>query len=406
MLKKICTDFMVKTDIRQAVILAGGRGERLRPLTNDKPKPMVLINGKPFLEYLIKMLKENGILEIVILVGYLSEKITEYFGDGSKFGIRIKYSIGTIEDETGTRIRNAASLLDDEFLLMYCDNYWPLNLRKLEEFFNAHPSSATVTVYTNKRRITNNNMFVDGDGYVTIYDKSCTNPNLNGVDVGFFILKKKVLDLMPPQNFSFEKEIFPILIAQRQLSGFQTDERYYSIGSIDRIPLTEAFLIPKKIIILDRDGVINKKPPKADYVKKWDEFKFLPGAIQAIRLLNDNNYQIYVITNQPGIARGMMSRDDLDTINKNFEEELKRHGAKINEIYMCLHGWNDGCDCRKPKPGLFFNLSFDHQIDLRRTIFIGDDERDKEAGEAAGCPTILIQSDGDLLNAVKSLLKL
>lgn len=402
----ICNNMsQTKTRIKQAAILAGGLGERLRPLTNDRPKPMVLINKKPFLEYLIELLKENGIEKVVLLLGYLPEKITEYFGDGSRFGVEIKYSIGAVSDETGTRIRNAAHLLNDEFLLMYCDNYWPLNLQKLTAFFDNHLSLAITTVYTNKKSITKNNIFVDDGGYVTTYDKSRINPNLNGVDLGFFILKKEVLDLMPSHDFSFEKEILPVLIERRQLSGYLTDERYYSIGSLDRIPVTETFLTPKKVVFLDRDGVINKKAPKADYVKKWSEFEFLPGVIEAIKLLNDNHYQIYVITNQPGIARGMMNQEDLDAIHKNFEEELKRHGAKIDGIYMCLHGWNDGCDCRKPKPGLFFDASFDHQIYLRKAVFIGDDERDVEAGAAADCPTILIKQNESLLDVVNSLLK-
>ncbi len=392
--------------IAQAVILAGGKGERLKPLTDNLPKPMILIDGKPFLEHLINLLKENGIKEVVLLLGYMPEKITEYFGDGSKFGLSIKYSIGAVEDETGARIRNAKDLMRDKFLLMYCDNYWSLNLERLEVFADAHPSLMTVTVYSNKKGVTKNNMFVDNNGYVMAYDKSRTNPNVNGVDTGFFIVnKKEIFGMMPAENFSFEKAIFPRLIEARQLAGYLTDERYYSIGSIDRLPATEKFLGPQKVIFLDRDGVINKKPPKADYVKNWGEFVFLPGAIEAIKLLNDNKYQVYVISNQPGIARGMMTKESLETINRNFEASLKEHGAKVDGVYMCLHGWDEGCDCRKPKPGLLFDASFDHQIDLRRAVFVGDDERDAATGEAANCPVILMPSDGSLLDVVKSLIK-
>ncbi|MEK7089598.1 MAG: HAD-IIIA family hydrolase, partial [Patescibacteria group bacterium] len=382
----------IEARIKQAVILAGGRGERLRPFTDNLPKPMVPINGKPFLEYLVGLLRENGIKEIVMLLGYLPEKITDYFGDGSKFGVSIRYSIGAADDETGTRIRNAAPFLDDEFLLMYCDNYWPLNLKTLEEFSDSHPGLLTVTVYGNKKGITNNNMFVDEDGYITVYDKSRTNRNVNGVDAGYFIAKKEILNLMPADNFSFEKVVFPALIEKKQFAGYLTDQRYYSIGSIDRLPTTEKFLGFQKVVFLDRDGVINKRPPKADYVKNWREFEFLPGAIEAIKLLNDNHYRVYVISNQPGIARGVMTKNDLDAINSNFEAELSKHGAKVDDIYMCFHGWDEGCDCRKPKPGLFFDASFDHEIDLRKAVYIGDDERDDAAGKAADCQTILIES--------------
>lgn len=397
---------MINTNIKQAVILAGGRGERLRPITDTIPKPMVQVCGRPFLEHLIELLRENGITEVVLLLGYLSEKITEYFGSGSKFGIKIKYSItGGPEEETGTRMKKAEKLLDDTFLLMYCDNYWSLNLKKLSEFHANHGTLATVTVYTNKDGITKNNILVDSEGYVIKYDKSRRDQGLNGVEIGFFIINKKVLAIMPDHNFNFEKEILPLLVSKRQLAGFQTDHRYYSISIPKRVELTARFLKDKKVVFLDRDGVINKKPAKADYVKNWEEFEFLPGVIEGLKLLTENNYDIYLISNQPGIARGMMTEEDLVNIQNKMEEELQKNGIKIAGTYYCPHGWNDGCECRKPKPGLLFQAARDHNLDLTKTIFIGDDERDLQAGEAAGCKTILLGPEKTFLEIVKSLIK-
>ena len=235
--------------ISQAVILAGGEGTRLRPLTYEVPKPMVLVNNRPFLEYLIDMLKENGISEVVLLLGYLPEKTTQYFGDGSNFGIDIKYSIGDVSFKTGTRIKNAECLLDEVFLLMYCDNYWPLNLKRLLEFYVKYKTLASVTVYTNKDSMgeygAENNIYVD-DGYVLKYDKSRKDKNLNGVDIGFFIINKKVLELMPNHDFSFEEEILPLLVGKRQLSGYQTEHRYYYISTLESLKLTENFLQSKQ----------------------------------------------------------------------------------------------------------------------------------------------------------------
>jgi histidinol-phosphate phosphatase family protein len=387
--------------IKQAVILAGGQGTRLRPLTDTIPKPMILLNGKPFLEYLIELLKENGISEIVLLLGYLPEKVTEYFGDGSRFGVQIRYSITDVSDETGTRIKKAETLLQHDFLLMYCDNYLPFNLRKLLEFHERQKTMASVTVYTNKDRITKNNVFVDDKGHVITYDRTRQAKDLNGVDVGFFILNKEIFDWMPKENFSFQDVIVPKLIAQHQLSGYLIDNRYYSIGSLERLPLTEQFLKPKKVIFLDRDGVINKKPPKAEYIKNWAEFEFLPGAIDAITLLTQQGYQIYLISNQAGIARGVMTKQDLDIIHENLQKELLSHGAHITGIYYCPHGWNDNCDCRKPKPGMLLQAAREHHLDLTKTYFIGDDERDIEAGEAAGCKTVQVTPENTLLSIVR-----
>lgn len=387
--------------VNQAVILAGGVGTRLRPLTYTTPKPMVLVNNRPYLEYLIELLKLNGISEIVLLLGYLYEKIVDHFSDGSDFGIKIKYSIGDVSFETGKRIKDAENLIKDHFLLMYCDNYWPLDLERLMEFHNRNQTAATVTVYTNKDGITRNNIYVDERGYVVKYDKSRTDKNLNGVEIGFFIINKEVMGLMPGNNFSFEKEILPQLIEKRQLSGYLTDHRYYSIGSPERLLLTGKFLQPKKVIFLDRDGVINKKTPKAEYVKSWDEFEFLPGSINAMKLLSQHGYKIFIITNQAGIARGAMTEKDLKAIHSNLERELEKENVKTEGIYYCPHGWNDGCECRKPKPGMLLQAAREHDLDLSKALFIGDDERDLQAGNAAGCRTLLVDSELSLLKVVK-----
>lgn len=237
---------MATIKLKQAVILAGGMGTRLRPLTNDRPKPMVLVNGKPFIEYLINLLKKNNIKEVVFLLGYMPEKIVEYFGDGSKLGIKIKYSIGKIEDETGTRIKKAGKVLDENFLLLYCDNYWPLNLDKMVSFYESKNTLASTTIYNNLNGDgeygKENNVFVNKKRLVMCYDKTRTDSRLNGVDIGFFILSKNVLKKMPNGNFSFEREILPMLIKDKQLVGYITDDKYYTITTPNLVKKIEKIL--------------------------------------------------------------------------------------------------------------------------------------------------------------------
>lgn len=397
--------------IKQAVILAGGRGSRLRPFTDTNPKPMVPINGRPFLEYLIEMLKENGIQEVVLLVGYLPEKIQEYFGNGSKFGIKIKYSYTSFEDksgnenESGIRIKNAEHLLDDKFLLMYCDNYWPVNLKKMTDFYSNMGRLAMTTVYNNKDGFgeygKENNVSVSDDGSVLKYDRTRKDPNLNGVDIGFFILNKKIIDLIPKHNSHFEKEILPKLITENQLAAYQTDHRYYFITNKNTFQIAEKLLKPKKAVFLDRDGVINKKINN-DYVRNWKQFEFLPGAVEGLKFLCQNHFQTYIITNQRGISRGLMTEDDLNDIHQKMKQELKKHNVIINKIYYCPHGKGQ-CDCRKPKPGMLFKAANENYLDLPKTIFIGDSETDLQAGQAAGCKTILIKPGQNLLETVKQI---
>lgn len=389
--------------IQQAVILAGGKGTRMRPLTLITPKPMIPILHKPFLEYIIELLKKNGIEEIIILTGYLHEKIEEYFKNGRGFGLKIKYSFSPVEDETGTRLKKAKNLLDDTFLLLYADNYWPLQLDELIKFYKKMNTQGLITVYSNIDNYTKNNTFVNDKGLVEVYDKSRKTPGLNGVDIGFFILNKKVLSLFLEENFSFEKVVLPQLISKKQLAGFLTYHKYYGLSNLERIPVIEEFFKPKKVILLDRDGVINKKPPKGEYVKSWREFEFLPGVIDALKLLSKRGYKIIIISNQAGIGRGVMTEKDLKKIHGEFLEVCKKQGISIRGIYYCPHNWDEGCFCRKPKPGMLFKAAADHNFDLTKAIFIGDDERDGQAGKAADCKTILLYHGQSLFDVVRGL---
>lgn len=393
--------------IRQAIILAGGQGMRLRPITTQTPKPMIPFWGKPFLEYLIELLKDNGIEEVILLVGYLHEQIEEYFGNGEKLGISITYSYGPPESDTGTRIRNAYPLLDQVFLLCYGDNYWPLRLSELAEYYKFMGKKALVTVYQNRDQATKNNIFLE-EGLVKTYDRTRKKKHLNGVDIGFFILDKHALDPMPTGDFSFEEVIVPRLIAQHELAGFVTEHKYYGLSNPERIPAIQEYFRIKKTVFLDRDGVINRRPPKAEYISRWSEFVFLPRVKDALALLRKKGYDIYVITNQAGIARKKTTSKQVDGIHRHFIEELKKLGVMIADIAVCPHGWDEDCFCRKPNPGLLFDLSYKYSINLYDSICIGDDPRDVQAGRAAGCKTILVgdhpDSDYDtLFDAVKTL---
>ncbi len=385
----------------QAVILAGGRGTRLRPLTDTQPKPMVPFHGRPFLEYLLDLLRSQGFERVLLLLGYMADAVQEHFGDGSKFGLRIDYSVSPVEDETGSRLRLAASRLDPSFLLLYCDNYWPMRMEELWTRFADGGTPAMVTVYANRDRYTRNNVQVGDDGYVRVYDKSRTSAGLNGVEIGYALLSRSVLEFLPEGNVSFEGTVYPALVERRLLRGYVTEHRYYSVGSHERLPLTELFLSNQKAVILDRDGVLNKKPPRAHYVRNWEEFEWLPGAVEGLRLLKKAGYKLILATNQAGIARGIMSEAQLAALHDRMQAELKAACAELDAIYYCPHGWDEGCLCRKPRPGLLFQAQREHHLDLTKTVFIGDDERDLAAGTAAGCPTFLVSSDYSLPECIQ-----
>lgn len=390
--------------MNQAVILAGGLGTRLKPITDTIPKPMITFHGKPFLEYLLEMLVEQGIQEVILLLGYLSDKVIDYFGDGAKWNVRIIYSVTPVEDDTGLRIFKAKKFIKDEFLLLYCDNYWPMKLDAMYNLFCKAGVDALITIYTNKEGYTRSNCLIDDEGFVATYDKSRTMPNLQGVDIGFFIFKKSVLDLLPDGNVNFEKEVIPKLVSKRNIVAFKTDHRYYSVGSHERLKLTDSFFERKPTIILDRDGVLNKKAPKAQYITKWDEWEWLPGSKEAVCILKKNGYRTIIVSNQAGIARGLMTQTDLNEIHQKMQNELAAVGASMDGIYHCPHGWDENCDCRKPKPGMLFKAQRDFNLDLSRIYFVGDDERDEAAGKAAGMKTFLVNERFSLLDFLKEKL--
>jgi histidinol-phosphate phosphatase family protein len=387
----------------QAVVLAGGRGMRLRPITDTCPKPMIRIHGRPFLEYLIEMLRDQGFERILLLLGYMPRVIQDYFGNGSQWGVKIDYAVSAVEDETGRRIKLAEPYLDPYFLLMYCDNYWPMQMDKMwSRFVMANPL-AMITLYSNKHRYTKDCVCVDQENYIVLYDKSRTSPRLQGVEIGYVLLDKSVVDILPDSNVGFEETVYPRLAERRQLMAYVTDHRYYSVGSHERLPLTENFLMRQSTIILDRDGVLNKKPARAHYVRGWDEFEWLPGAKEALRLLREAHYRVIVVSNQAGIGRGAMTRADLIDIHERMKAEAAEVGGRIDAIYYCPHDWEEGCECRKPKPGMLFEAQHDFSLDLSRTLFIGDDKRDAQAADAAGCAAVLVTDKVSLLDITRKM---
>src|SRR5262249_14170334 len=155
------------------------------------------------------------------------------------------------------------------------------------------------------------NVRVDTDGYVTAYDKTYRVPDLQGVEISYALVDKSVLDLLPDSNVSLEESLYTQLANERQLSAYLTDHRYYSVGALHRLPMTQDFLERRPTLILDRDGVLNRKPSRGEYVRNHKDFEWLPGAKEALRLLNEAGYQVLIVSNQAGIGRGLMSETAL-----------------------------------------------------------------------------------------------
>jgi len=365
---------------------------------------MLEFHGKPFLSYLLELVQAQGFERVLLLLGYLPQPVQQHYGDGSRWGLRLECAISPVEDETGSRLKRAASRIDPVFLFMYCDNYWPMPFDRMWQRYRSHEASGMLTVYRNADRYTKDNVSVDGDGFIRAYDKERTAPGLQGVDIGFGIFRRHVLDLLPDENVSFERVVYPRLASERRLQAFVTEHRYYSVSSRERLAVTEAFLARRPAVILDRDGVLNRKPPRANYVRSWEEWAWLPGALEALRLFAEAGYRVIVVSNQAGIAHGAMTAADLAGIHERMVRDVREAGGRIDAIYACPHGWDEGCECRKPSPGMLYAAQREFHLDLSRTPFIGDDERDGQAAEAAGCLWILVDEQRTLLDVAQELL--
>jgi len=215
----------------QAVILAGGLGTRLRPLTSTVPKPMVTVHDRPFLEYELTLLAKNGITDAVLCVGYLGEQVLRHFGSGRALGITIQYSWDG-EELLGPigAVKNAESLLEDSFFVLYGDAYLRLDYRILMEAMLISNHLGAMAVLHNFHEYGPSDLLV-ADGIVKEYDKKQLRPELEWVNFGVSALRRETLQLVEPHRFCDEETFYGHLIAQRQLLAFEVRDRFYEIGS-------------------------------------------------------------------------------------------------------------------------------------------------------------------------------
>ncbi len=232
----------------QAVVLAGGLGTRLRPLTDVIPKPMVPVLGIPYLEYQIRLLRSQGIADVLLLTAYLADSIEEYFSDGQRYGLSIRYSREPEPLGTGGALRHAMDLLEDAFLVIYGDSYLPIDYRLvLHRLRTCPPAAAVVVVYDNRNADTAvpNNIALGQDGQVVRYDKrqGAATTALSHVEAGVLALRRSVVEMVPPGHVvSLEQEVFPELIQRGALMAYETCQRFYDIGTSDRLTVFEDYL--------------------------------------------------------------------------------------------------------------------------------------------------------------------
>lgn len=226
----------------QAVVLAGGKGTRLRPLTDDLPKPMVPVRGKPFLHYQLKMLARNGFCDILILAGYKGERIVEYFRDGGDLNVRLHYSFEKELLGTGGALKYAEHLLRETFVLLNGDTFLPIDYGKLIHSFESSKHLATIVAYDNIDKIAPCNLRLGPNSMVAAYSKK-DQRGMTHLDAGVIAVRRSAVELVRPAVVvSLEEEIFPQLIQRGELHAFPWSQRFYDIGTVAGLRLFSDYL--------------------------------------------------------------------------------------------------------------------------------------------------------------------
>jgi len=216
----------------QCVILAGGLATRLRPITENIPKSMVLIDNRPFLEYQIELLKNMGVADIVLCIGHKGDMIRKYFGNGRNYNVKISYSSEDTLLGTGGALRNATKRLKDRFFVLYGDAYLDIDYRKILNYFKQIEFPALLTVYKNEGKFDTSNVIFIDDKFV-LYDKQNPTKEMQYIDYGLSILSKRIVKQFIPSNTFYDlADCYNVLSKNNQLAGYEVKKRFYEIGSI------------------------------------------------------------------------------------------------------------------------------------------------------------------------------
>lgn len=394
----------------KVVIMAGGKGRRISSIAGDIPKPMIKIDGKPVLEHEIICLRNQGFTDLIITVGHLGQAIIDYFGDGSAFGVKIEYFV---EKEL---LGNAGALfrlkdkLEEDFLQLNADVMFDVDFNRFVNFHKRHGGVATLFTHPNSHPYDSGLLVTDENGAVIRWlTKEDVRPEYyaNRVNAGIHMLSPEVLNTnIETSKVDLDRQILKPLAGTGRMFVYDSPEYVKDMGTPERYESVckdfSSGLISKRnlhnkqrAIFLDRDGTINKY---VGFLTDISDFELLEGVCEAIKKINESEYLAIVVTNQPVIARGEVTQEQLREIHNKMETLLGENGAFINAIYYCPHHPHSGyegevkelkieCDCRKPKAGLLYKAVEDFNIDLSQSWMIGDSESDILCGKNGGCRT-------------------
>ena len=330
---------------------------------------MKRFHDKPWLLYLIEQLKEIGVTSFLFIGEHLFE-IRDFFKDGKAFQVEIQYHISTNSDWK-QEIKTMQQGIHDVFWLLDASIYSPMPLQKILDRWNEEKIAfqSVLFDYTFERE---SNISKEPSHRSYLIDNMSSK---DSQDIGYSLCRKSFVAHDKAESHHNTDKI----------STFISAYRYYSVLDFQQHEDIEQLFSNQKTIFLDRDGVLSQRPPTGFYIKNWNEWYWIPNSLEAISKLTKQGFRLILITNQAGVSRGRMSLQDVYNVHEFMLADILSSGGNLHRIYFCPHYNEDGCRCRKPDIGMFLQASYDFNIDLTKTIFIGDDIRDQWAATNVGC---------------------
>ena len=397
--------------------MAGGKGTRLVEITKDLlPKPMVKLFDKPMLQRSIETLKEYGVDEVYISVGYMHEIIEDYFNN-IDLGVKINF---IVEDEplgSGGALYYVKDIMDDDFVVCNGDSLFSIDIDKMMEFHKSHNAYATLMTHSNFHPYDSDLLICDSDNRVIELARKDVERDYyyrNNVNAGFFIISPKALyyyqNLPEATKLGMEHDFINQLILDgKAVYSYKSTEYFKDVGTPSRyyqalLDIENNVLDKKnlknkqKAIFLDRDGTLNVYK---GFLKSAEELEILDTVPEALGLINNSEYLAIIVSNQPVIARGECSTAEQENIFNKLETLLGQQGVYVDARYYCPHHPDSGfpgevkelkikCDCRKPNIGMLEKASADFNLDLSQCVIIGDTDMDIQTGKNANIPTIRV----------------
>jgi len=361
-----------------AVILAGGKGERLSPVSEILPKPLVPINGKPMIAHLIEQLERIGLRRVIILTGYLSDSV-EQFCRTLNSNIEIVCLKGEVELSPAQRLINNESRIGNDFLLLYCDNY--INS---DDTINKILDSGKEITFLIQERSEGNVRIVRG-GEIE-YTNGPRKSDFGFVELGY--IKVSTPSFFETLKVQLDLNATLSILSHEFSCGFEiVKDSYWSLSNLNRYKKLRKH---RKTILLDRDGVLLERMPFRKYLNNVQDYKPMIQNWKVLAELSNLGIDFVVATNQPGLATSDVSAEFLVSIHQKLAIDMTIFGINIISIFVCGHHWNVNCECRKPKPGMLLNAIEVFDLKKSETLYIGDEDKDFDAAISAGIKPILI----------------